>query len=136
MPQDLPPSGGYEPVQYKVSESIPPVIALRMADSGFFQKQRNLPARGFRPVYYLAAMGVIMTYGLYKVGQSNREQVYIYPFLAIFPPCYVWGPQRNWKARLFLQDRLRKKIQRELTCAAFAHSIGNWRARRCGRGSI
>ncbi|KAL2045605.1 hypothetical protein N7G274_002033 [Stereocaulon virgatum] len=52
MAQDLPPVGGYEPIQYK----------------------RNLPARGFRPSYYLAAMGIIMTYGLYRTGQGNREQ--------------------------------------------------------------
>ncbi|KAI9863504.1 MAG: hypothetical protein M1824_000184 [Vezdaea acicularis] len=52
MPQDLPPSGGYEPVQYK----------------------RNLPARGFRPVYYLVAVGLICTYGFYKVGKGNREK--------------------------------------------------------------
>ena len=36
--------------------------------------QRNLPARGFRPSYYLAAMGIIMTYGLYRAGQGIREQ--------------------------------------------------------------
>ncbi|MCJ1233807.1 hypothetical protein MMC14_001765 [Varicellaria rhodocarpa] len=52
MPQDLPPSGGYDPIQYK----------------------RNIPARGFRPVYYLVAMGTIMTYGFYKVGVGIREQ--------------------------------------------------------------
>ncbi|CAD6571768.1 MAG: hypothetical protein ASARMPREDX12_004683 [Alectoria sarmentosa] len=52
MAQDLPPTGGYEPVQYK----------------------RNLPARGFRPSYYLLAMGVICTYGLYKTGKGIREQ--------------------------------------------------------------
>ncbi|KAL9602932.1 MAG: hypothetical protein Q9219_001457 [cf. Caloplaca sp. 3 TL-2023] len=51
MAQDLPPIGGYEPVQYK----------------------RNLPARGFRPAYYLLAVGVIMTYGLYKYGKGVRE---------------------------------------------------------------
>ncbi|KAM0794443.1 GRIM-19 [Usnea florida] len=51
MAQDLPPSGGYEPIQYK----------------------RNIPARGFRPSYYLFAMAVICTYGLYKTGQANRE---------------------------------------------------------------
>ncbi|KAI9707229.1 MAG: hypothetical protein M1836_000189 [Candelina mexicana] len=50
--QDLPPAGGYEPVQYK----------------------RNIPARGFRPSYYLFAVGVIMTYGFYKVGKGIREQ--------------------------------------------------------------
>jgi len=52
MPQDMPPSGGYEPVQYR----------------------RNLPVRGFRPAYYLAAVGVIMTYGFYRYGQGIREQ--------------------------------------------------------------
>ncbi|KAI9816502.1 MAG: hypothetical protein M1827_001634 [Pycnora praestabilis] len=50
--QDMPPSGGYEPVQYK----------------------RNLPARGFRPAYYLLAVGAIMTYGFIKVGKGIREQ--------------------------------------------------------------
>ncbi|KAL2057626.1 hypothetical protein ABVK25_002010 [Lepraria finkii] len=51
MAQALPPTGGYEPIQYK----------------------RNIPARGFRPSYYLAAMGIIMTYGLYRAGQGIRE---------------------------------------------------------------
>jgi len=55
MPQDMPPSGGYEPVQYK----------------------RNLPARGFRPATYLLAMSVLMTYGFYKVGKGIREQKYV-----------------------------------------------------------
>ncbi|KAL8943264.1 MAG: hypothetical protein Q9216_001175 [Gyalolechia sp. 2 TL-2023] len=58
MAQDLPPAGGYEPVQYK----------------------RNLPARGFRPAYYLLAVGVIMTYGLYKYGKGVREHKYEIPF--------------------------------------------------------
>ncbi|KAI9840905.1 MAG: hypothetical protein M1837_001232 [Sclerophora amabilis] len=52
MPQDLPPSGGYEPIQYK----------------------RNIPIRGFRPAYYLLAMGAIMTYGFYKYGIGVREK--------------------------------------------------------------
>ncbi|RFU27891.1 hypothetical protein B7463_g8439, partial [Scytalidium lignicola] len=52
MVQDLPPTGGYDPVQYK----------------------RNLPARGFRPAVMLAAMAGIMTYGFYKVGKGIREQ--------------------------------------------------------------
>lgn len=51
MGQDLPPEGGYEPIQYK----------------------RNLPARGFRPVYYLLGMGAIMTYGFWKYGIGVRE---------------------------------------------------------------
>ncbi|KAF4556141.1 Hypothetical protein D9617_1g080160 [Elsinoe fawcettii] len=55
MPQDMPPSGGYEPVQYR----------------------RNLPARGFRPAFYLAAVAGIMTYGFYRLGQGNREHKYV-----------------------------------------------------------
>ena len=52
MPQDMPPTGGYEPVQYK----------------------RNLPARGFRPATYLLMVGAICTYGFWRVGQGIREQ--------------------------------------------------------------
>ncbi|OCL08413.1 hypothetical protein AOQ84DRAFT_340351 [Glonium stellatum] len=51
MPQDMPPVGGYEPVQYK----------------------RNLPVRGFRPSVYLLATGLLMTYGFYKAGKGIRE---------------------------------------------------------------
>lgn len=58
MPQDMPPVGGYEPVQYK----------------------RNLPARGFRPATYLAIMGGIMAYGFYRVGQGIREHKYVHCF--------------------------------------------------------
>ncbi|KHJ33855.1 putative nadh-ubiquinone oxidoreductase subunit grim-19 [Erysiphe necator] len=51
MPQDLPPIGGYDPIQYK----------------------RNLPARGFRPAVLLFGMASIMTYGFWRVGQGIRE---------------------------------------------------------------
>jgi hypothetical protein len=54
MPQDMPPTGGYEPVQYK----------------------RNLPARGFRPATYLLMVGAVCTYGFWRVGQGIREQKY------------------------------------------------------------
>ncbi|CRG88206.1 hypothetical protein PISL3812_05233 [Talaromyces islandicus] len=52
MPQDMPPAGGYQPVQYK----------------------RNLPARGFRPWTYLVGMHLIMAYGFYKYSIGAREQ--------------------------------------------------------------
>ncbi|KAK5129889.1 hypothetical protein LTR08_002725 [Meristemomyces frigidus] len=52
MPQDMPPTGGYEPVQYR----------------------RNLPVRGFRPAYYLVALGAVMTYGFWRFGQGIREK--------------------------------------------------------------
>ena len=38
--------------------------------------KRNLPARGFRPTYYLLGVAVIMTYGFWKVGKGIREQKY------------------------------------------------------------
>ncbi|KUI62498.1 NADH dehydrogenase [ubiquinone] 1 alpha subcomplex subunit 13 [Cytospora mali] len=52
MPQDMPPVGGYGPVQYK----------------------RNLPARGFKPSTLLAIGGVVMLYGWYAYGKGAREQ--------------------------------------------------------------
>ncbi|KAJ5624148.1 hypothetical protein N7510_000457, partial [Penicillium lagena] len=52
MPQDMPPTGGYASVQYK----------------------RNVPARGFKPVYYLVGMHMIMAYGFYKYFHGVREQ--------------------------------------------------------------
>ncbi|KAK2744009.1 hypothetical protein FQN57_004462 [Myotisia sp. PD_48] len=52
MPQDMPPVGGYQPVQYK----------------------RNLPVRGFRPVYYLVGMHLVMAYGFYKLFIGTRER--------------------------------------------------------------
>ncbi|KAI1332442.1 NADH-ubiquinone oxidoreductase subunit [Xylariaceae sp. FL0255] len=52
MPQDMPPTGGYGPVQYK----------------------RNLPASGISPGKWLLAMGVVMTYGFYKFGIGVKEQ--------------------------------------------------------------
>jgi NADH dehydrogenase (ubiquinone) 1 alpha subcomplex subunit 13 len=51
MPQDMPPKGGYEPVQYK----------------------RNLPNRGFRPGVLLLGAGAVMGYGWYKLIHGMRE---------------------------------------------------------------
>ncbi|KJK62692.1 GRIM-19 protein [Aspergillus parasiticus SU-1] len=55
MPQDMPPVGGYGPVQYK----------------------RNIPARGFRPITYLVGMHLLMGYGYYKLFHGIREQKYV-----------------------------------------------------------
>ncbi|PSR82424.1 NADH-ubiquinone oxidoreductase subunit [Coniella lustricola] len=52
MPQDMPPVGGYGPVQYK----------------------RNLPARGFKPATLLAIGGGVMLYGWWRYGKGAREQ--------------------------------------------------------------
>ncbi|RMZ75727.1 hypothetical protein DV738_g5359, partial [Chaetothyriales sp. CBS 135597] len=53
MPQDLPPAGGYEAVQYK----------------------RNLPTRGLKPVYLVIGVGAIMGYGWYKLFLGQREKI-------------------------------------------------------------
>jgi NADH dehydrogenase (ubiquinone) 1 alpha subcomplex subunit 13 len=55
MPQDMPPKGGYEPVQYK----------------------RNLPNRGFRPGVLLLGAGAVMGYGWYKLIHGMRELKYV-----------------------------------------------------------
>ncbi|KAL1869110.1 hypothetical protein Daus18300_005646 [Diaporthe australafricana] len=52
MPQDMPPVGGYDHVQYK----------------------RNLPASGFKPATLLAIGAGVMLYGWYQFGKGAREQ--------------------------------------------------------------
>ncbi|KIW69292.1 hypothetical protein PV04_05174 [Phialophora macrospora] len=52
MPQDLPPTGGYEAVQYR----------------------RNIPTRGLRPVWYLVGVLGVMTYGWRQVFLGQREK--------------------------------------------------------------
>ncbi|KAK3314289.1 GRIM-19 [Apodospora peruviana] len=52
MPQDMPPVGGYDAVQFK----------------------RNLPAKGFKPATLLVGCGVVMLYGWYKLTVGIREQ--------------------------------------------------------------
>ncbi|CAG86229.1 DEHA2C10934p [Debaryomyces hansenii CBS767] len=50
--QDLPPIGGYEPVQWK----------------------RNLPSRGFRPAIYFWGFTGLMAFGFYKYYKGVDEQ--------------------------------------------------------------
>ncbi|KAF2400048.1 NADH dehydrogenase-like protein 1 alpha subcomplex subunit 13 [Trichodelitschia bisporula] len=90
MPQDMPPTGGYAAVQYK----------------------RNLPARGFRPVLYAAAVVGIMTYGFWKVGKGIREhnelarekmwsRIHLIPLLQ--------AEEDRDQVRRYLADRAREK---------------------------
>jgi len=51
MPQDMPPVGGYRPVQFK----------------------RNLPGRGIRPAWYMVGCGAIMLWGLGRYGRGVDE---------------------------------------------------------------
>lgn len=40
-----------------------------------------MPARGFKPIYYLFGMGAIVTYGWYKLFYGIRERKYVGPIL-------------------------------------------------------
>ncbi|KAL1602777.1 hypothetical protein SLS60_006198 [Paraconiothyrium brasiliense] len=90
MPQDMPPAGGYGPVQYK----------------------RNLPARGFRPAMYLVGTAAVMTYGFWRVGQGIREhnelarekmwaRIYLIPALQ--------AEEDRDQVRRYLADKAREK---------------------------
>ncbi|KAI5806214.1 GRIM-19 protein-domain-containing protein [Geopyxis carbonaria] len=52
MVQDLPPTGGYGPIQYR----------------------RNVPFRGFRPSYYIYGMGAICAFGFYVAIGGIKER--------------------------------------------------------------
>lgn len=43
----------------------------------FVLQQRNIPARGFRPFYYLLGANLIMAYGYYKLFYGIREKKYV-----------------------------------------------------------
>ncbi|KJR87533.1 NADH-ubiquinone oxidoreductase subunit GRIM-19 [Sporothrix schenckii 1099-18] len=101
MPQDMPPTGGYAPVQYK--GRLQAVVTARGgSDRGMLRRgsfaeqrgrnlqhgrqknaanhrsslpiQRNLPSRGFRPAILLGIMGAAMGYGWFKLAVGVREQ--------------------------------------------------------------
>ncbi|KAK0377171.1 GRIM-19 protein [Colletotrichum limetticola] len=89
MPQDMPPVGGYQAVQYKVSdygvveelresawrvrESQEEELRRDDRNHADYWKQRNLPARGFRPGTMLIGMGLVMGYGWYQLTKGIRE---------------------------------------------------------------
>ncbi|CAI4211687.1 unnamed protein product [Parascedosporium putredinis] len=79
MPQDMPPVGGYGPIQYK----------------------RNLPFRGFRPRTYLLAMTVVMGYGWY---QLVKEDVGAYPYSPL-----LQAEEDRDQVRRHLADQAREK---------------------------
>ncbi|CCG82429.1 Mitochondrial distribution and morphology protein 34 [Taphrina deformans PYCC 5710] len=86
--QDLPPQGGFAPIQYK----------------------RNLPARGLRPSYYLLAMGALCTYGFYKLALGmeekrdlQRERVWSRIYLT--PMLQAEADRDTYRRRLAAQSR-------------------------------
>ncbi|KAF2278270.1 uncharacterized protein EI97DRAFT_448958 [Westerdykella ornata] len=90
MPQDMPPTGGYAPVQYR----------------------RNLPARGFRPAVYVLATFGIMTYGFYRAGQGIREhnelaREKMWARIHLIPA--LQAEEDRDQVRRYLADRAREK---------------------------
>ena len=71
MPQDMPPVGGYGPVQYK----------------------RNLPVRGFRPAVYIFGTIAIVSFGFYIYGIGVRERKCV---LTIGVPPRVYAHGNTW----------------------------------------
>lgn len=78
MPQDLPPTGGYEAVQYKVrmARSHTPPAPNQKANRLPSSPQRNIPTRGLKPAYYLLGVGLVMAYGWRKIFIGAREKKY------------------------------------------------------------
>ncbi len=70
---------GQLPLKHPATDSEQP-----QADQAF-SKQRNIPIRGLRPVWYLVGCAAIMAYGWRKVFIGNREKKYV--VLAI-PPIF------------------------------------------------
>lgn len=92
--QDLPPIGGYEPVQWK----------------------RNLPSRGFRPSIYFWGITGLMAFGFYRYYKGVNEQreltrerqwarFYLEPLL-------VAEADRN-AARRYFSEKARQDLVRE-----------------------
>ncbi|ORY81026.1 GRIM-19 protein [Protomyces lactucae-debilis] len=86
--QDLPPKGGFAPIQYK----------------------RNLPARGFRPSYYLFAVVGLCTYGFYKLSlgmdekrELQRERLWSRIYLT--PMLQAEADRDNYRRRLASEAR-------------------------------
>ena len=74
------------------------VLSLCTTGSAHVSPQRNIPARGFRPVYYLIGMGAIMTYGFYKYGVGVREHKYDSPTSLLYPEMTRMPEQDQCKA--------------------------------------
>lgn len=92
--QDLPPIGGYEPVQWK----------------------RNVPARGFRPSIYFWGITGLISFGFYRYYQGineqrelARERNWARFFLE---PMLVAEEDRNI-ARRYFSEKARQELVRE-----------------------
>jgi NADH dehydrogenase (ubiquinone) 1 alpha subcomplex subunit 13 len=75
MPQDLPPVGGYDAVQYKVRKPSPqPSEISHYLGLLTNTPQRNIPIRGLKPIWYMVGVLAIMGYGWRKVFVGGREK--------------------------------------------------------------
>lgn len=106
--QDLPPIGGYEPVQWK----------------------RNLPSRGFRPVVYFWILTGVMGFGFYRYykGVDEQRELFREKQWARFylQPLLLAEDDRNIARRYFsemkrqdlvkesMSDEVREKFERDI----------------------
>ncbi|KAG7193847.1 uncharacterized protein KQ657_005045 [Scheffersomyces spartinae] len=108
--QDLPPIGGYEPIQWK----------------------RNLPSRGFRPLIYFWGITGLIGFGYYRYYQGVSEQrelsrekqwarIYLEPLLTA-------EEDRNIARRFFSEKKRQEMVAESMspeTRAKFEEEIYN-----------
>lgn len=51
--------------------------------------------RGFKPVYYIIGVHLIMAWGWYRYGKGIREQQYVLPSDEPAPPDFTWPTDRS-----------------------------------------
>lgn len=104
MPQDLPPTGGYEAVQYKVrmARSHTPPAPNQKANRLPSSPQRNIPTRGLKPAYYLLGVGLVMAYGWRKIFIGAREKKYGFLICSRLVPLTPSPPAPTCQPALFL----------------------------------
>jgi len=89
MVQDLPPAGGYDPIQWK----------------------RNLPSTGIRPSYLFAGTLLFMGYGWYRLAQGmreNRELVRERTWARIYMTPLLMAEQDRDSVRRYYSDKKRE----------------------------
>ena len=93
--------------------------------------QRNLPAVGFRPMYYIFAMGIVTVYGWYKYKIGIDEFKYVFGFACSTLQRSLWrtgpltgcselGREKVW-SRIFLTPLLQAEEDRDQVRRMYAN---------------
>ena len=104
MPQDMPPKGGYAPIQYKVrfpchSSSPNLTNTLISLSLSLALLQRNIIPLTFKPGWWLLGVGAIMVYGWSKLIPGMRE---LKSVLLFHPPAPSRPPSSSYSTNTLL----------------------------------